>query len=496
MGGDASETAMIKFFHKIEEIEKLRAAYPVLIRNNVKGDIPFNSTNKYSVTLHEPADFSPDWHEQDCVLFMKGAPEQVWERCEYLMINGKEVRIEEEHKTEFRKANRKYGNQGRRVLGYAVHWLPHEIYNKNYVFDANLKEGTNFPLNGLTFIGLSALEDPPKLRVREAVESCHNAGIKVVMVTGDQPLTAAAIARQVKIITAAKTVNEIAEEKTEDLFSFIDESDAIVIHGDDLSRYTEEDKDLPLLQQRLSIILQKKEVVFARTSPAQKFMIVDCAQKLRHIVAVTGDGVNDSPAIKKADIGIAMAIVGSDVAKDAADMLLMDDNFASIVDGVEEGRKIFDNLGKSISYALTPNIPELLPFISLVIFGIPVPLSPVLVLAIALGTDMWPAISLAYEYPELDIMFRKPRNAEVDHLVTGNLVSFAYLQMGFFQAMGAFFTYFTVMYDYGFYPGTLVHLALSTDGTQPGSNDVYNPLDIHNGNTNVGNSAYDGVKVD
>jgi sodium/potassium-transporting ATPase subunit alpha len=195
-------------------------------------------------------------------------------------------------------------------------------------------------------------------------------------------------------------------------------------------------------------------------------MIVECAQKLEHIVAVTGDGVNDSPAIKKADIGIAMAIVGSDVAKDAADMLLMDDNFASIVDGVEEGRKIFENLSKSMAYALTPNLAELLPFLSFVVFQIPVPLSPFLMIVICLGTDMWPAISLAYEYSELDIMNRKPRNAQVDHLVTMRLLSYSYLQMGAFQAMAGFTAYFIVMYDYGFSPSILYFLALSKDQTQ------------------------------
>ena len=496
MGGDASETAMIKFFHLITGIELVRESYPILNRNDVKGEVPFNSANKYALTLHEPVDFAPSGHEDDCLLLMKGAPEQIWQRCSKIMIKGEEVPITQAHKDEFTKSNKGYGGMGRRVLGFANYWLPSEQFDKDYVFDATLKEGPNFPLKGLTFLGLAALEDPPKLRVKEAVESCHTAGVKVVMVTGDQPLTAAAIARQVSILTVAKTVNEIAEERKVDFVSILDESDGVVVHGEELSRYVEEDKYLPFEEQRLSLFLQKKEVVFARTSPAQKFMIVECAQKLGHIVAVTGDGVNDSPAIKKADIGIAMAIVGSDVAKDAADMLLMDDNFASIVDGVEEGRKIFDNLGKSICYALAPNIPELVPFLSLVIFQLPVPLSTVLMLIICLGTDMWPAISLAYEYPELDIMFRKPRNAQVDHLVSAQLISFAYIQMGCFQAMAGMFTYFLVMYDYGFLPQTLWFLALDSNGTQPKLTDVYSPDSLYNGNTNVGNSDFDGAQVD
>jgi sodium/potassium-transporting ATPase subunit alpha len=483
MGGDASETAMIRFFNPILDIDTIRGSYPILVRNTVKGEIPFNSAYKYAVTLHEPVDFAPAENRDDCVLFMKGAPEQIWARCDYLLINGVRTKIKSEHKQEFTTANKNYGGMGRRVLGFAMHWLPSDVYGPEYVFDATLKEGPNFPLQGLTFIGLTALEDPPKLRVKEAVLTCAQAGIKVVMVTGDQPLTAAAIARQVNIITVPKTVNELAEERGVPFYKILDESDAVVVHGEELSKFVEEDKDLDFEYQRLSLFLMKKEVVFARTSPAQKYMIVDCAQKLKHIVAVTGDGVNDSPAIKKADIGIAMAIVGSDVAKDAADMLLMDDNFASIIDGVEEGRKIFDNLGKSIAYALTPNIPELTPFLGLVIFQIPLPLSAILCIVICLGTDMWPSISLAYEYPELDILFRKPRNAEIDHLVTFNLISFSYIQMGCFQSMAGYFVYFTIMNDYGFSPQNLWFFALSKSGTKPNLNDTYDPNRKNRGNT-------------
>merc|ERR1712070_575288 len=148
------------------------------------------------------------------------------------------------------------------------------------------------------------------------------------------------------------------------------------------------------------------EIVFARTSPQQKLIIVEGCQRLGQIVAVTGDGVNDSPALKKADIGVAMGIAGSDVSKQAADMILLDDNFASIVTGVEEGRLIFDNLKKSIAYTLTSNIPEISPFLFFIIFQVPLPLSTVLILCIDLGTDMVPAISFAYENPELDIMDR------------------------------------------------------------------------------------------
>jgi len=169
--------------------------------------------------------------------------------------------------------------------------------------------------------------------------------------------------------------------------------------------------------------------VFARTTPSQKLLIVDACQRKGHVVAVTGDGVNDSPAIKKADIGVAMGC-GSEVAQNAGDMILLDDNFSSIVNGVEEGRLIFDNLKKSIAYTLSSNIPEISPFLFFIIFNVPLPLSTVLILCIDLGTDMVPAISFAYENPELDIMERYPRNSKRDHLVNSKLISFAYLQIG------------------------------------------------------------------
>jgi sodium/potassium-transporting ATPase subunit alpha len=222
--------------------------------------------------------------------------------------------------------------------------------------------------------------------------------------------------------------------------------------------------------------------VFARTTPSQKLLIVDACQKAGHVVAVTGDGVNDSPAIKKANIGVAMGS-GSDVAKNAADMIILDDDFSSIVNGVEEGRLIFDNLKKSIAYTLSSNIPEIAPFIMFILAQMPLPLTTIMILCIDLGTDMIPAISFAYENPELDIMERYPRNSKRDHLVNTKLISFSYLQIGMVQASAGFYTHFIVMNDYGYKPGTLFGLALE-EGTKPNSTDIYNPDMPQKGNTN------------
>merc|ERR1719494_9920 len=294
--------------------------------------------------------------------------------------------------------------------------------------------------------------DPPRPGVPEAVASCQMAGIRVIMVTGDHPLTAQAIAKKVGIIDPDANSIILQEQRGEEVEKALNDKEqtAVVVHGTVLEREIDVGKDLGGRNKATIFwnkVLAKKYVAFARTSPAQKLLIVNACQERGGIVAVTGDGVNDSPALKKADIGVAMGITGTDVSKDAADMILLDDNFASIVKGVEEGRIIFDNLKKSIAYTLSSNIPEIAPFLLFVVAEMPLPLPTPLILCVDLGTDMAPAISMAYETKESNIMTRKPRDPEKDNLVTARLVLFAYLQTGLLQAIAGFYAYMVVLWD-------------------------------------------------
>ncbi|TNN02806.1 hypothetical protein fugu_010293 [Takifugu bimaculatus] len=445
VAGDASESALLKCIElSFGVVRAMRD------KNKKVAEIPFNSTNKYQLSVHE----TEDPNDNRYLLVMKGAPERILDRCSTIMIQGKEQPMDEEMKEAFQNAYMELGGLGERVLGFCHGLLPEDQYPKGFAFDT---DDVNFQTDNLCFVGLISMIDPPRAAVPDAVGKCRSAGIKVIMVTGDHPITAKAIAKGVGIISEGnETVEDIAARLNIPV-SQVNPRDAkaCVIHGTDLKDLSQDQID--------DILRNHTEIVFARTSPQQKLIIVEGCQRLGAIVAVTGDGVNDSPALKKADIGVAMGISGSDVSKQAADMILLDDNFASIVTGVEEGRLIFDNLKKSIAYTLTSNIPEITPFLFFIIVNIPLPLGTITILCIDLGTDMVPAISLAYEAAESDIMKRQPRNPFRDKLVNERLISIAYGQIGMIQALGGFFAYFVIMAENGFLPGHLVGIRLNWD---------------------------------
>merc|ERR1719167_302989 len=448
VNGDASEAAILK----CTELSKGNVM-DYRKRNKKVCEIPFNSSNKFQVSIHE----TEDPQDNRYLLVMKGAPERILDRCSTIIVDGTERPLNDEWKDAFNTAYMELGGLGERVLGFCDFMLPADKYPVGYPFDA---DEANFPLDGLRFVGLMSMIDPPRAAVPDAVAKCRSAGIKVIMVTGDHPITAKAIAKSVGIISEGnETVEDVAEElnlRPEQLTIEQKRSaHAAVVHGGELKDI--EDKELD------EILMYHSEIVFARTSPQQKLIIVEGCQRMGAIVAVTGDGVNDSPALKKADIGVAMGIAGSDVSKQAADMILLDDNFASIVTGVEEGRLIFDNLKKSIAYTLTSNIPEISPFLFFMCASVPLPLGTVTILCIDLGTDMVPAISLAYEEAESDIMKRQPRNPFSDKLVNERLISMAYGQIGMIQALAGFYTYFVIMAENGFLPPHLFGLREAWD---------------------------------
>ena len=265
----------------------------------------------------------------------------------------------------------------------------------------------------LVLEGLAGLDDPPRPDVREAVVRCHRAGIRVIMVTGDHPATALAIGREVGLVGAAPRV----------------------LLGTDIARMN---------AAQLQLAMDAPELICARVTAEHKLRVVRALQAHGEVVAVTGDGVNDAPALRAADIGIAMGKSGTDVAKEAADMVLLDDHFATIVNAVEEGRAVFDNLRKFLTYILSSNIPEILPYLAFVLFRVPLPLTVVQILAVDLGTDMVPALALGAEAPRPDTMTRPPR-PRAERLLDAHLVARAYLFLGMLQAAAALTLFFGVL---------------------------------------------------
>lgn len=396
-----------------------------------------------------------------CLVVMKGAPEVILERCNTILHENDTKPMNPELLKLCNSACLKFAEMGERVLGFCDLQLE-DSYTPNYKFTT---DPVNFPQRGLRFLGLIAMIDPPRPTVPDAIKRCKAAGIKVAMVTGDHPITAKAIAHKVGIITEENVHQFTTAQSVRNFTRKLNSPGAVVIHGAVLRN---------LIQDELDHLLSNHaEIVFARTSPTQKLQIVEGYQRLGEIVAVTGDGVNDAPALKKADTGIAMGITGTEVSQQAADIILMDDNFASIILGIEEGRRIFDNLKKSITYTLASNVPEILPFVVYAFMGIPQPLTVVAILCIDLLTDMMPAISLAYEKAETDIMLRPPRNPLRDRLVNRKLYFLAYGNLGLLETLGAFLVYFIAMAEYGFLPGRLIGIRADWETEDKLVNDSY-----------------------
>ncbi|SNB46029.1 HAD-IC family P-type ATPase [Geobacter sp. DSM 9736] len=397
--GDPTETALLEFAARFQDIRRVRHDFPRLYEE------PFTGRTKMMVTVNEVAGKQ--------VACMKGAPDVVIERCGTILINGQEVPFTQEHRSAYLNAYEDLARRGERVLLLACQEVPVR----------GSWQDEDLPSSGYTFIGLIGMFDPPRQEVPAAVRGIRAAGIRVVMITGDYQTTALAIARTVGIVSGA---------------------DAAVITGEQLRTMRDE---------ALEWELEREEVIFARTSPEQKLRIVQALQRRGEVVAVTGDGVNDAPALKHADIGVAMGRSGTDVAREAADIVLLDDNFATIFPAIQEGRRIFENLKKSIRYTVSHAVPEVMPYLAFLLFGIPLPLTVTLILAIDLGTDMLPAIALGKEQPERDIMLLPPRRRD-ERLVSPHLLLLAYGVFGTIEAAAGFYAYFSVLMTGGWRWGT------------------------------------------
>ena len=382
--GDPMEVALVQFAAQ---------AILTLPPNPRLNEIPFDSERKRLSTVHA----GPDGE----VLYCKGAPEVVLPLCTQAAMDGGVVALSDDIAATFRTTAEAMGEKGLRVLAFAWRTLPAGLDVANAEIE-------------LTLAGLIGLEDPPRPEVAAALQKCRDAGIKVIMVTGDHPRTATAIAREIGLVRSAAPS---------------------VITGEQLGH---------LSDVELQLALDAPEIVFARVLADQKMRIVIALKNKGAIVAVTGDGVNDAPALRKADVGIAMGRGGTDVAREAADIVLLDDNFASIVGAIEEGRAVFGNIRNFLTYILTSNVPQLVPYLAFVVFRIPLPLTVIQILAVDLGTDMLPALGLGAEKPAPNIMNAPPR-ARTDRLMNWPLLVRAYLVLGPMQAIAAMSAYWFVL---------------------------------------------------
>ena len=394
--GDPMEVALVEMASRVLPQQP---AYPRL------DEVPFDADRMRVSTVHA----LPEGPTLHC----KGALESVLPLCDKVLANGDIRPLDAGLRTRIVAAQEAMAAQGMRVLAFAYRLVQPGSRAEDVERD-------------LVFTGLVGLEDPPRPEVAQSIRTCGEAGIKVIMVTGDHPRTALAIAREIGLVRSGAP---------------------IVITGEALRN---------LSDTMLMLALDAPEIVFARVGADQKLRIVEALKRKKEIVAVTGDGVNDAPALRSAHIGIAMGIAGTDVAKAAADMVLLDDNFAHIVSAIEEGRAIYENIRKFLTYVLVHNVAELVPYLGFVLFHIPLALTPIQALAIDMGTDSLTALGLGAERPAPGVMRRPPRPKD-ERLMNRRLMLRAYLYLGSIEAAAAMATFFFVLHGAGWTYGQ--HLA-------------------------------------
>ena len=393
--GDPTEASLLVAALKINfNLEKELKRMPRI------EELPFDSERKSMTSIHQKKDRK--------VAYVKGAPKKIISLCNQISVGNTVRRFTSDEKEEVIKIHDEMASEGLRILGMAYKDLPNSFEDYDpYVVEKDM-----------IFTGLVAMHDPPRPEVRRAVKKCHQAGIRIIMITGDYGLTAKAIAKEVGIISGECTL----------------------IKGRELDEMTD--------SEVYRLIKSKGNVIFARAVPEHKMRIASILEDKKEIVAMTGDDVNDAPALKKADIGVAMGITGTDVAKEASDMVLTDDNFATIVSAIKEGRTIYENIRKFITYIFTHETAEILPFILMVLLKIPLPITVMQILAIDLGTDTLPALALGMGPSESDVMKRPPRRHD-ERLLNLPVIFRGYIYLGLIEALLVISGYFWVLFSGG-----------------------------------------------
>ncbi|MEW6067502.1 MAG: cation-transporting P-type ATPase [Nitrospirota bacterium] len=407
--GDPTEIAILKAAREISGDMKAERLF----------EIPFDSDRKRMTTVNKIPLVPPleKGGEGGFFVLTKGALETVLPLCRWILKDNEIKTLSEESKEVLTRTYHSMMDEGLRVIAFAFAQREDTTPLAKSLADLSVE-------SDLIFVGLMGIEDPPRPEVPEAIRKCNEAGIKVIMITGDANKTAVAIAREIGLV----------------------KNDPLVIEGTKLD-----------LMNDASIrkILLADDIIFARMTPRHKMRIVSILKDEGERVAVTGDGVNDAPALKKADIGIAMGITGTDVARETADIVLLDDNFATIVNAIEEGRGVFENIKKFISYIFASNIPEIIPYIAYVLFRIPLPLTIMQILAIDLGTDMFPALGLGAEKPSRDVMKQPPRSPD-ERLLNFRLLRRAYFFLGPIEAFAGIFGFFYILNSGGWQWGEIL----------------------------------------
>jgi len=410
--GDTTEGALIVAATKagMTKIE-LEKKYPRV------HEIPFTSERKRMTTVHEMSG-------EKSLAFMKGAPEVILDRCTKIFINGEPKKLTKKEKQKILKTNEQMATDALRVLGVAFKELV-DIKLEDFRELSKTEEINKHVESDLVFVGLVGMIDPPREEAKEANKLCQQAGIKTIMITGDHKLTAVAVAKEIGIIKGNPA--------------------DMALTGAELDTMSDEEFEKIVKDIR----------VYARVSPEHKLRIVKALKKKGEIVAMTGDGVNDAPALKQADIGIAMGITGTDVTKEAADMVLADDNFATIVSAVEGGRTIYDNIRKFSFFLLRCNFDELALIGAFALLGLELPLTAGMILWLNLVTDGGPALALTMDPPEKDVMQRPPRNPK-EGVLHGRMASIiTTFTLQFLLTGGLFY------WQYYLLPGPLTELKLA-----------------------------------